>query len=37
MEGKQTALFDERFLESFTGTGIVSEPKIAIIELIANS
>jgi hypothetical protein len=37
MEGKQTALFDERFLESFTGTGIVTEPKIAIIELIANS
>ena len=37
MEGKQTALFHERFLESFTGTGIVSEPKIAIIELIANS
>lgn len=37
MEGKQTALFDERFLESFTGTGIISEPKIAIIELIANS
>lgn len=34
---KQIALFDDRFLESFAGRGIISDPKIAIIELIANS
>ncbi len=37
MSKKQTALFDDRFLESFAGKGIISDPKIAIIELIANS
>jgi hypothetical protein len=37
MSTKQTALFDDRFLESFVGKGIISDPKIAIIELIANS
>lgn len=37
MSAKQLALFDDRFLESFVGKGIISDPKIAIIELIANS
>lgn len=37
MSNKQTALFDDRFLESFAGKGIISDPKIAIIELIANA
>ncbi len=37
MEGKQAALFDERFLESFTGTGIIKDYKVAIVELIANA
>ena len=37
MNQKQTALFDDRFLESFVGKGIISDSKIAIIELIANS
>ncbi|SDL72300.1 Histidine kinase-, DNA gyrase B-, and HSP90-like ATPase [Pedobacter sp. ok626] len=34
---KQTALFADRFLESFAGKGIISDPKIALIELIANA
>ena len=34
---KLPALFDDRFLESFTGGSIISDPKVAIIELIANS
>lgn len=37
MADKQYALFEDRFLESFAGTSILSEPKIAIIELIANA
>lgn len=37
MSNKQTALFDDRFLESFAGKGIISDPRIAIIELIANA
>ncbi len=37
MSTKQIALFDDRFLESFVGKGIISDSKIAIIELIANS
>lgn len=37
MSAKQLALFDDRFLESFVGKGIISDPKIAIIELIANA
>lgn len=37
MSQKQTALFDDRFLESFVGKGIISDAKIAIIELIANA
>lgn len=37
MSNKQTALFEDRFLESFAGKGIISDSKIAIIELIANA
>ncbi|TQI71100.1 histidine kinase/DNA gyrase B/HSP90-like ATPase [Gramella sp. Hel_I_59] len=37
MSQKQIALFDDRFLESFAGKGIISDSKIAIIELIANA
>lgn len=37
MSQKQYALFDDRFLESFAGTSIMGDPKISIIELIANS
>lgn len=37
MSRKQLALFDDRFLESFVGKGIISDSKIAIIELIANA
>lgn len=37
MSAKQLALFEERFLESFVGRGIISDSKVAIIELIANS
>ena len=37
MSTKQAALFEDRFLESFVGRGIISDSKIAIIELIANS
>ena len=34
---KQLALFDERFLETFAGKAIFTNPIVAIIELIANS
>jgi len=34
---KQPALFDDRFMESFAGSGIVNDQKIAVIELIANA
>lgn len=34
---KQPALFDDRFMESFAGNGIVNDQKIAVIELIANA
>src|SRR5687768_3755252 len=37
MSQKQYALFDDRFLESFAGTAIMGDPKISIIELIANA
>lgn len=37
MKGKQTALFEDRFLESFAGLSIMKDPKVAIMELIANS
>jgi BMFP domain-containing protein YqiC len=37
MSQKQYALFDDRFLESFAGTAIVNDPKVAIIELVANA
>jgi hypothetical protein len=37
MSQKQYALFDDRFLESFAGTSIFSDVKVAIMELIANS
>ncbi|MFT3932153.1 MAG: ATP-binding protein [Chitinophagaceae bacterium] len=37
MSQKQYALFDDRFLESFAGTSIIGDAKVAIIELIANS
>jgi BMFP domain-containing protein YqiC len=37
MSSNQTSLFDDRFLESFTGKGIMSDSRIAITELIANS
>jgi hypothetical protein len=37
MSQKQYALFDDRFLESFVGLSIMGDPKISIIELIANS
>ncbi len=36
MASKQYALFDERFLHSFAGAGIMDDPKVAIVELIAN-
>lgn len=34
---QQTALFEDRFLQSFTGQSIVKDQKVAIMELIANS
>jgi hypothetical protein len=37
MSQKQYALFDDRFLESFAGSSIMGDPKISIIELIANA
>ncbi|ACU61678.1 ATP-binding protein [Chitinophaga pinensis] len=37
MSQKQYASFSDRFLESFAGSSIFSEPKVAIIELIANA
>ncbi|RYZ22892.1 MAG: ATP-binding protein [Chitinophagaceae bacterium] len=37
MSTKQAALFDDRFLESFAGQSIVGDPKVAIMELIANA
>lgn len=37
MSIKQTALFDDRFLESFAGQSIITDPKVAIMELIANA
>lgn len=37
MKGKQSALFEDRFLESFAGISIIKDPKVAIMELIANS
>lgn len=37
MKGKQTALFEDRFLESYAGLSIMKDPKVAIMELIANS
>lgn len=36
-KNEQTALFEERFLKSFTGSSIVSDQKVAIMELIANA
>lgn len=30
-------LFDDRFLESYTGPNLIKDPKVAIMELIANS
>ncbi len=37
MAQKEYALFDDRFLESFVGSSILGEPKVAIMELIANA
>lgn len=37
MAEKQGVLFDDRFLESFAGSSILGEPKVAIIELVANA
>ena len=37
MKGKQPALFEDRFLESFAGLSLIKDPKVAIMELIANS
>lgn len=37
MSAKQPALFEDRFLESFTGTAIINDQKVAIMELIANA
>jgi HSP90 family molecular chaperone len=37
MTTKQTALFDDRFLESFAGQSIIGDTKVAIMELIANA
>lgn len=37
MAQKQYALFDDRFLEAFVGSAIISDSKVAIIELIANA
>lgn len=37
MSKKEIASYDQRFLESFAGKLILSDPKIAIIELLANA
>jgi hypothetical protein len=34
---KQQALFEERFVETLVGKNIISNPKVAIVELIANA
>ena len=34
---QQALLYDERFLEAFTGTNILHDPKTAVVELIANA
>lgn len=37
MSKKQYATFSDRFIESFAGSTLMSEPRVAIIELIANA
>ncbi|MBN8669408.1 MAG: ATP-binding protein [Chitinophagales bacterium] len=37
MAATEYALFEDRFLESFVGSSIFRDPKVAIIELIANA
>ena len=34
---QQGVLFAERFLDKFVGTAILSDPKVAIMELVANA
>lgn len=34
---KQPALFDDRFLESYLGVALLSEPVVAVLELISNA
>ena len=34
---QQAVLYDDRFLESFTGPNILRDPKTAVVELVANA